>query len=216
MLVSHTHRFIYLKTVKTASTSVEVALEKYCLPPSDVLKQKLLTASETQFGIVGARVSGAHNQKWWNHMPGWSVKSLLPPEVWDGHYKFCNVRNPWDRAVSAFHFLNPGKNDFSLEALRAGFRDWLLGNQQLAPSHMVYASDDTLLVDGLIRYEALEADFAAVCETIGVPAPLLGRFKASKRPRDIPYVQYFDDETHAHIANREKFTIDLLGYRFGE
>lgn len=33
MLVNHTKKFIFLKTVKTAETSVEGLLERFCLPP---------------------------------------------------------------------------------------------------------------------------------------------------------------------------------------
>ncbi len=36
MIVSHKHRFIFLKTNKTAGTSVEIALSKFC-GPDDVI-----------------------------------------------------------------------------------------------------------------------------------------------------------------------------------
>ncbi len=35
MLVSHRHQFIYTKTHKTASTSVEAYFERFCFPPGD-------------------------------------------------------------------------------------------------------------------------------------------------------------------------------------
>ena len=36
MIVSHSRKFIFLKTRKTAGTSLEIALSKYC-GPEDVL-----------------------------------------------------------------------------------------------------------------------------------------------------------------------------------
>ena len=36
MIISHKHKFIFLKTVKTAGTSIEIALSKYC-GPDDII-----------------------------------------------------------------------------------------------------------------------------------------------------------------------------------
>ena len=37
MLVSHKHKFIYIKTAKTASTSTEISLSRYCNGPGDIV-----------------------------------------------------------------------------------------------------------------------------------------------------------------------------------
>ena len=36
MIVSHEHRFIFIKTRKTAGTSIEISLSKYC-GPNDII-----------------------------------------------------------------------------------------------------------------------------------------------------------------------------------
>ena len=36
MIISHAHKFIFLKTNKTAGTSIEIALSKFC-GPSDII-----------------------------------------------------------------------------------------------------------------------------------------------------------------------------------
>ena len=36
MIISHRHRFIFLKTIKTAGTSIEIALSKHCGPKDTI------------------------------------------------------------------------------------------------------------------------------------------------------------------------------------
>jgi hypothetical protein len=56
MLISHPHRFIYTKTMKTAGTSVEIYFEAACLPPSNGIAREHTTDEiVTEAGIVGRR-----------------------------------------------------------------------------------------------------------------------------------------------------------------
>lgn len=58
MLLSHSKRFIYLKTGKTAGTSVEIFFQPYCLPEEHICHHTPThTMEETisEAGIVGYR-----------------------------------------------------------------------------------------------------------------------------------------------------------------
>lgn len=123
-LVSHRHRFIFLKTRKTGGTSVEMLLEPMCrLPGQSVVHHT--TGSVTAFGIVGVRVSPGrfsglraegrmptttysdaaghrHSLEWGSHTPAARVKAALPADVWDGYLRLIAVRNPFTRAVSYY------------------------------------------------------------------------------------------------------------------
>ena len=61
MIVSHKHKFIFLKTKKTAGTSIELALSRLC-GPADVITP--LTADRR-----GAATGGRGAQNWRLH--GW-------------------------------------------------------------------------------------------------------------------------------------------------
>jgi hypothetical protein len=36
-------------------------------------------------------------------MPAWLVRLRVPPGIWNGYFKFCVDRNPWDKVLSHFH-----------------------------------------------------------------------------------------------------------------
>ena len=79
MLISHAYRFIFIKTVKTAGTSVEAFLEPYCCPEDHIVKHWTPTLI-SDFGIVGQRwpSKDRDNLGFYNHMPASEVKSLFP------------------------------------------------------------------------------------------------------------------------------------------
>ena len=103
MLISHRKKFIYTKTFKTASTTVEVYFEPLCLPDGVEPSAGGRDEYVSEQGIVGYR---GHNplgtKKWFNHMPASSIRSGIGSDVWDEYFKFCTIRNPFEKLVSGF------------------------------------------------------------------------------------------------------------------
>ncbi|MBV9787310.1 MAG: sulfotransferase family 2 domain-containing protein, partial [Chloroflexi bacterium] len=120
MIVSHKHRFIFLKTNKTAGTSVEIALSKFC-GPDDIITAISVEDERTrrELGYRGQQnhtlsfprhlfsswkgwlLAGGHL---YNHMSAREARSVLGKQIWDSYYKFCIERNPWDRVVSLYYW----------------------------------------------------------------------------------------------------------------
>lgn len=220
MLVSYVHRFIYIKTIKTASTSVEAALTRFCLSPEQVGLPpprigKWFPTRESEYGIVGSSGNGAPPQTWWSHMSAQHIQARLPAEVWNTHYKFCCVRNPWDKVVSVYYFRHEDARNQPLDVGRVRFREWLLGGAPLSSDFARYAINGKPVVDRFIRHESIVADFAAVCQDVGVPVPDLPNLKGGLRPTDRPYTAYYDAESREHVARLFAPDIALLGYTFG-
>ena len=70
MIISHSNKFIYVKSYKTASTSVEIFFERLC----------------SDSDIVGYRGPNPipNNCDWWNHMSPLQIKTKLDNDnVWD-------------------------------------------------------------------------------------------------------------------------------------
>ena len=103
MLISHRKQFIYTKTAKTAGTSVEVYFEKYCMPEGAWEFSHSHDEYVSAEGIIGYRGKHSWGKKWRNHMSALKIKNNIGNSIWDKYYKFCVIRNPFDKLVSGFY-----------------------------------------------------------------------------------------------------------------
>lgn len=220
MLVSHRHKFIFLKPKKTAGTSVEMWLEPLCTPPGHVPQEGTLPII-TKYGIVGERSAKAPsaNHQYWNHMSAEQLRDTLGASTFDSYKKIATVRNPFDVMVSAFHhFELPSQAAAGLESedIFAKFRAWVRSRRQTFLSNLpMLMVDGKFCVDILIRYESLEQDMAMCLKKLGFRRSRLGALPETKRKnriKGIPVSAYYDSETEALVANGASQDFLLLGY----
>lgn len=111
------------------------------------------------------------------------------PDAWQDYFKFCFVRNPFDRAVSDYVWRTrkTGAGDLTFRAFLECMRDREFSHPAI-PRHFdnwpIYTIDDRIAVDFVGRFERLEHDLQAVFAQLGLPKPALGRAKAMARDRD--------------------------------
>lgn len=227
MIVSHRHRFVFLKTFKTASTSIELALSPLC-GPEDVLTP-LDPTDEARRAGAGARnwivpfrcrslagrlrsLIGAASREqlgFHEHMPAAAARRMLGGEIWNGYFKFAAVRNPWDQLVSQYHWkyrshaAPPSFERFARHTVR---------RRRLNDS--IYAIGGRPAMDDYVRYEALSEDLARVFSRLGlgVPPPL-PHSKSGLRPAG-DYRDYYDADLRDLIGRAARWEIDRFGYRF--
>ncbi|MGM0629512.1 MAG: sulfotransferase family 2 domain-containing protein [Patescibacteria group bacterium] len=133
MIVSHKHKFIFLKTRKTASGACELALSRLCgsedilKPDGDPDRNGIEYAKERNNrrklpslrGFVSSIVKDRRKHKLPDigkafdssmtkirspHTEAGRAKDILGGDIWDSYYKFCFERNPFDRLVSFYHW----------------------------------------------------------------------------------------------------------------
>ena len=225
MIISHSHKYIFIKSEKTAGTSVEAALSKHCVA-SDVVTP--LGDYRFNRDERGEWVHSAMNAEgFFQHDPASEVKRKVPPQTWNEYFKFSIARNPWDRTVSNFSWearnkpeLKPARRWYhrlgvpldEFEETTKLFRHWVRGDWKT--NDRFYVEGDALCVDFVIRYERLTDDLAEVCRRVGLPAIELPRLKAGLRPGGHAYSEYYDEESKAIVAERHHNDIRLFGYQF--
>jgi hypothetical protein len=217
MLISYSHRFIFIHIGKAAGMSIRNALQPYCAEPD---KFKIRRPPPTKDG----RPNPMHTvwQTLLLHPTCADVKRELPADVFDPSYKFAFVRNPWDHLVSLYHFMLSDPEiprHAEVKALPGfeAFLEWAIAEPAPFPkgitkhqSAMLTDRDGKLLIDFVGHYETLHQDFAQICRHVGIEV----RLPHLNRSHHRDYRSYYDDRTRALVQDHFRPDIDLFGYAF--
>lgn len=217
MIVSHEHGFVFMKTRKTAGTSVEIALSAVC-GPDDVITP-VTEEDERLRRASGAR--GPQNfesppleRKAFNHMPVSMVRRMLGRRRFESYFSFAVERNPWDAVVSLFHWryrdaIDPGPEAFAEFVGSEAVASFATKNQR------IYRLDGAVAVDRVIRYETLDEDLARIWQELSLPGvPALPHAKGGVRPPGSAYAAYYDEAGRDRVAQLFAAPIADLGYTF--
>jgi len=230
VIVSHEHRLIFLKTRKTAGTSVEIAISDFA-GTEDIITALDAEDEEIRrdrggrgpqndrlplraYGVKKAikRLLG-HGNRAYNHMPASEVRRMVGSEVWDSYLKVAIERNPWDAIVSQYHWRNrsiPLERWPSMsEYLKTRYARLLAHNID------IYSLRGVRAVDHLVRYETLEEDLDHVRKAAGLPSVLeLPHAKGTTRTDRRHYREFYTDADRDKVARMFARTIAATGYRF--
>lgn len=149
------------------------------------------------------------------------------PEKCRSYFKFAFVRNPWDRLLSAYSFLQAGgipKWDlFWRVQLMSGvtsFEEFVLERLENAvvnnalhfrPQYsFISDASGNVKMDFVGRFETIEADFAQVAERLGID-PSLERLNESEHAS---YQAAYTPAMSEVVARLYARDIELFGYRF--
>ena len=229
MIVSHKHRFIFLKTKKTAGTSIELALSAVCgrddiitplaQPEDEPLRRGLAPQNWRRPGLVPAAWRGMAELfdlsrkavDFHEHIKAEKARRFLGERVWNSYFKFAVERNPWDRQVSYWQFKMR-----KLGAKPMTLAEFLETHHANLNSANIYSLDGRPAVDHLVRYEHLAGDLDHVLSHLGIDARLdLPKAKGEYR-RVGDYRDQYDAATRNWVARTYATEIALCGYRFDD
>lgn len=227
MIVCHAHRFIFIKTHKTAGTSIEIALSSLCGPgdiittisPEDEATRQALGFRGPQHQIVPlSAYAGAdwvrllrrgQRARFRNHATAAEIIDHLPTDVWRGYFKFCFERNPWDKVVSGYFWDRKFGSRTSLQ-------DYVLSGRANKWSNFDhYSVRGEIVVDAVLRYENLDKEVDALFKRFGgESAPRLPLAKHSTRLDRRHYSLLMGHEEREKVARVYAREIAHFGYRF--
>ena len=211
MIASHAHRFIFLKTRKTAGTSVEIALSTVC-GPDDVIT-RISPEDEDLRKAAGGRgpqnfESPPLHRQAFNHMGARLVREALGRETWESYFKFAIERSPWDAVVSLYFWKykdRPELHDFEQYV----GEEWI---EQLANNRRMYRIRGELALDRVLRYEQLDRELSQVWDELSLPgSPDLPRAKGQARPAG-HYRDLYTDASRERVATAFADVIEAFDY----
>lgn len=219
MIVSHRHRFIFVTTRKTAGSAIETALAHICSADDIVTGAANGTA---QTGLNDAVAIARYRPFDWlrlmalgkrarfdKHMPAADILDLVGADVWNGYFKFCVERDPWDKAVALYRSrMKRGPPPPIAQFLRDA-KPATLSNFDL------YTIDGTLAVDRVVRYEHLDAELDSIGHLLDLPIELRLPADAARAPI-VRYADALGPDGRAIVDTVCRREIEMFGYAFRE
>jgi len=207
MLFSERHEFLFVHIPKTAGTALRRSLEPYSTINSRAGWSKQLSRLPIRQSVQDVSFRMHVSARW--------AKIKLPLAAYDRWCKFTVVRNPFDRAVSHYHWQSqaPGQRHYK-RSQAMSFKDHLRDMQRRQRWHderqvrYICDRDGKLLVDRVLRFENLPAEFDALARDLGLDATLAVHNKSLHRP----YADYYDEEARQMVIALFRDDFDLLGY----
>ncbi len=213
MIVSNSNKYIFLKTRKTAGSSIQVALSTKCNPLLDII-----TGNSIKEGKLDESHSGGWNiNKFFTNHPHPSIELVKKwaGDDWKNYFKFAFVRNPFDIVVSRYHW-NLGKKNkpTSIDGFNKWIKNYFLNGEYKEDEQWryIYINGKNEL-DFIGRYENLKADFNFICDKINISPPELGLQKSGYRDKK-HYSKYYNQESIELVNKYFKKDLTLFNYNF--
>lgn len=206
MLISDSHKFIFVHIRKAAGSSIRDTLEPLSIvKPTD-------TASKIKSRFL--KIENDYKKYAFRQHDDINVaKRLLPPEIFESYFKFAFVRNPWNRLVSEYEFIRrrPDHGRHS-KVIKMDFEQYILYQSKRSDAHQINMLADkngVLLMDFIGKFENLQEDWNFVTDTLGIENKELSH---RKKAGIINYDSYYTEDTRALVGKLWKRDIEAFGY----
>lgn len=221
MIISHKHKFIFLKTHKTGGTSLQIALSSKCggedvisrLHPDDNEELVKANGKGEQNTIVPLKyynkrdwfqfIVRGRRQHYSEHIDVGYLKRWIGEDVWNTYYKFCFERNPFEKVLS-YYYWRVRDSKITLD-------DFMEENLVQLSDVEIYTDRRGIIADDIFLYEKMDDVISKLEKKLGFLIPLKKiKAKTGYRKERKSYEDEFTNEQLAKIAAAFKFEINNL------
>jgi hypothetical protein len=202
-IVSFEPAFVFIKTRKTAGTSLEVHFASEC--DSKAIVTPIYPANPLH--------APRNDTGYYNHMPAHAIRAAQP-EHFAAAYTFAFERHPVDKCLSFYAMLRHSPAHYSAENPQS----WpeFVERGAFPRDDGFYTDDDgKLIIDRLYRYEELDSSLHDISQRTGLRyRPLLVREKTGFRRANIPSFAdvMADSATRDRIMQAFAATLQHIAY----
>jgi hypothetical protein len=117
MIISHKHKFIFVKSGKVAGSSLEMALRPHLgaadvITPlaeeKDILSKNLGARNYRNSSNYDEMVSRGSRGIFYEHAQAYEIKGQVPSSVWNSYFKFSIERDPREKSLSVYYHNKNG------------------------------------------------------------------------------------------------------------
>lgn len=156
------------------------------------------------------------------HASALKIQKHVGKDKWNDYYKFAFIRNPWDRAVSAYHW----GHDHNKENKSVSFTEFARmlptspnnisatwGQASYSQLSFISSLDGKIIVDDVFQFEKFDIALRTINFKTGIDVVSTIKKHKANRTRK-PYNEYYTEETKDIISNMFKIDIEYFGYKF--
>jgi len=220
MRISHRHKYIMLSPQKTAGNSIYYSI-----------------ADSVDIAHVDETTPNLEEHHYYQHVVLSKLKTYLIKDGlnWQDYFKFCFIRNPWDRYLSWYCFMQKFLSDYVVAGPIArffgghiplgdlSFKDFIKRTNaymtesiQGVEEHnqyplQYYYLDEGKQIDYVGKVENIDEDMIAVCQSIGIDHKSL---EVHNKTEHGHYRDYYDTESMKIVHRLENDCIERFEYTF--
>ncbi|MGF1567122.1 MAG: sulfotransferase family 2 domain-containing protein [Nodosilinea sp.] len=207
MLISYSHKFIFIHVCKNAGTSIKAALLPYTNNRYQALARKILRRT--------AGISIFNHQLLDGHATAEEIIHKIGKREFEKYFSFGIVRNPWDWQVSLYNYTQKFDQHPHHKLIKelGSFDNYIhyrCGGRGKLQRDFLFSQEGEKLVDFVGKYENLSEDFGLICKSIKVSVDL-PYLNVSKEK---PYQEYYNSKTRELVCKTFSEDIEAFGYSF--
>lgn len=230
LIISHKYRFIFLKSSKTAGTSMEIALSRFCgdqdiITPlgaeNESMRSRLKYPGHRNCGapvrdyrlrdVARLLVRRQRKLRFYNHIPAAEIRNYIGEKIWNDYFKFCFERNPWDRVISWYYWRCQSEPRPTLSEFIESDALYTLKQNGFD----LYTIDGQIAVDRIFLFENLGEELENLREILGFPeTPRLPNAASAYRKDHRHYRDVLSPDQKERIGRIFSNEINMFGYEF--